>query len=113
MEHSGMYKYICIAFNIKGNYGITAEDLKGIFFAFDFESTTPKQFFPFVFLNLALAALRMSTHFALFGCSLVFMCFHVLLVVYYSSRNFFFCFFLLKLYNLQKHENAKLRPKSA
>jgi hypothetical protein len=33
--------------------------------------------------------LRASTHYALFGCSLVFSCFHVLLVVYSSRINFF------------------------
>jgi hypothetical protein len=35
----------------------------------------------------------------------VFSCFHVLLVVYYSR--IFFSSFLVKLYNLQKHENKK------
>jgi hypothetical protein len=44
-----------------------------------------------------------------FGCILVFLCFHVLLVVYFSKINF--SLFSLKLYNLQKHENTKLRPK--
>ncbi len=47
----------------------------------------------------------MSTHNALFGRSLVFSFFHLLLVVYYSRIIFFG--FLLKLYNLQKHENIK------
>jgi hypothetical protein len=46
-----------------------------------------------------------STHSAFFGGRLVFSCFHVLLIVYYSRINF--SCFLLKLYNLQKHENIK------
>jgi hypothetical protein len=50
-------------------------------------------------------SLRASTHYAIFGGSLVFSCFHVLLVIYYSMTKFFL--FLIKLYNLQKHENTK------
>jgi hypothetical protein len=41
----------------------------------------------------------------------VFSCFHVLLVAYYSRKKILV--FLLKIYNLQKHENTTLRPKSA
>ncbi len=57
---------------------------------------------------IAINQLRASTHYALFCSSLVISCYHVLLVVYYSGIIFFQ--FLLKLYNLQQHENTKLQP---
>jgi hypothetical protein len=49
--------------------------------------------------------LKASTHDALFGRSLEFSCFHVLLVAHYSRINF--VLFLLKLCNLQKHDSMK------
>jgi hypothetical protein len=50
-----------------------------------------------------LTTVRVSTHYALFGRSLVCSCFISCLQFKYT----FFLVFLLKLYNLQKHENTK------
>jgi hypothetical protein len=52
------------------------------------------------------------THSALFGHSLVYLCFHFLLVVFYSRINFFFTQ-TLQFTKTQKYENTKIRPKSS
>jgi hypothetical protein len=50
------------------------------------------------------APIRAGTHCAFFGRILVFSCFYVFLVVYYTRIKFFLV--LIKLYKLQKHENT-------
>jgi hypothetical protein len=80
------------------------------------------QFFALGFLKkikkfsvcLKIKHFRASAHYALFGRSLVLLCFHVLLVIYYS-RLILFLFFTQtpQLTKTRKHENTKLQPKSA
>jgi hypothetical protein len=60
-------------------------------------------------LNYGQIVHRSITHYALFGCSLVFSCFNSC----FLFKDKLFSCFLLKLYNLQKikHENIKLSQK--